>query len=642
MSSSLIPRAHLFGNPSRAAAQISPDGRWLSWLAPADGVLNVWVAPLDAPHDAHPITRERARGVTSYCWTCDERCLLYLQDVGGNENFQLFAVDPVTCIERELTPFPAVAARIQRISRHVRDRVLVALNRRDVRFHDLHVLDLASGALTLVEENTGFASYVTDDRYGVRLAVRLAPDGGREILRRDGGDWERWLRFDPADASVSSSGHLDRAGTSLFLRDSRGRETAALVRIDLASGATTLLAEDDRADIGGVLTDIETLEPIAYSVTTERVRYAALVPHIEFDLDFLRRQDIGDWAVQSRTEADDIWVVTAQSDTRPGIAYIYDRRAGTLRELYRGRPELHGAPLAAMRPVTIRSRDGLDLVSYLTLPNDARPGVPCPMVLLVHGGPWSRDQFGFQPRHQWLANRGYAVLSVNFRGSTGFGKRFVDAGNREWGRRMDDDLLDGVAWAIEQKIADPRRIAIMGWSYGGYATLVGLTRNPDVYACGIDVVGPSNLETLLRTIPPYWEAIRAQLCNAIGDPDTEDGRRLAHERSPLFQAHRIAKPLLIAQGANDPRVKQAESDRMVEALEANGIPVTYALFPDEGHGFGRPENSIAFCATAEAFLARHLGGRAEPIRPEEIAASTMQIREGVPAPTPSPAGAGPG
>jgi dipeptidyl aminopeptidase/acylaminoacyl peptidase len=281
-----------------------------------------------------------------------------------------------------------------------------------------------------------------------------------------------------------------------------------------------------------------------------------------------------------------------------------------------------------MPAVTIKSRDGLDLVSYVTLPNDSTDKAPQPMVLVVHGGPWARDAFGFNSVHQWLANRGYAVLSVNFRSSTGFGKAFVNAGDREWGRRMDDDLLDAVAWAIDQKIADPRKIAIMGGSYGGYATLVGLTRNPETYACGIDIVGPSNLETLIRTIPPYWEAIRSLFLKAIGDPDTEDGLSLLRERSPLFQAGRIAKPLLIAQGANDPRVKQAEADQMVKALKEKGIPVAYLLYPDEGHGFARPENNVAFFAIAENFLARHLGGLAEPIHPEELTKSTIEVKEG--------------
>ena len=410
----------------------------------------------------------------------------------------------------------------------------------------------------------------------------------------------------------------------MYFRDARGRDTAALVRLDMLTGESTVLAADPRADIGGMIVDIQTRAPRAYTVVAERMEYHALDPAIAPDLDFLARSGIGDWGLSSRTEDDRLWVVSANSDTRPAVDYLYDRPAQTLREVLRARPELDGVALRRMNPVRIAARDGLSLVSYLTRPDTAT--LP-PLVLLVHGGPWARDYFGYNAWHQWLADRGYAVLSVNFRGSTGFGKAFINAGDGEWGRRMDDDLCDAITWAVAEGHADRARIAIMGASYGGYATLVGLTRNPALYACGVDIVGPSNLETLLRTIPPYWESIRADLYRAIGDIDTAAGLAQAHERSPLFSAANIRKPLLIAQGANDPRVKQAESDQMVAALRAGGIPVTYVLFPDEGHGFARPENAIACNALIEDFLAHHLGGEAEPISAEQMAASTATIIE---------------
>ena len=496
-------------------------------------------------------------------------------------------------------------------------------------------MDLATGELTLVEQNPGVAGFIADEQYRPHFALKVAADGARQVLRRgpeEGniGSWSEWIRFDPEDSRNSGPTHLNRDGTALFLRDSRGRDTAALTRLDLVTNETRVLAADPRADVGGTLSDPDTGEPLAWSVTVERTERHALDPRIQPDLDFLDSQDLGEWGLGSRTEDDRLWVIGGGSDTRPGVAYLYDRGKRTLSKLYDSRPELAGAPLVPMRPVTIQSRDGLDLVCYLTRPEgaDADAGAPGPMVLLVHGGPWARDGFGFNAYHQWLANRGYSVLSVNFRGSTGFGKAFVNAGDKEWGRRMDDDLLDAVDWAIGEGVADPARIAIMGGSYGGYAVLAGMTRNPERYACGIDIVGPSNLETLIATIPPYWEAVRAELIKSIGDPATPEGLALLRERSPLHQAGRISRPLLIAQGANDPRVKQAESDQMVAAMRANGIPVTYILFPDEGHGFARPENSIAFNAGAEAFLARYLGGRSEPITPEEIGASTMQVLEG--------------
>lgn len=628
MPHDLIPRAHLFGNPTKVSAKISPDGRLLAWLAPRDGVLNIFVAPLDALGEAHAVTDDRKRGIYFFNWTYDGRRLVYLQDEDGNEKFHVYAVDVQDGSARDLTPFDGVSAHISHISRKIRDRILVAVNRRDPRFHDLYAVSVATGELSLVVENMGFASFLLDEDYDARLAVRNTPDGRREILRNEGGAWTPWIVFESEDARSSWPNHLDAKGARLFLRDSRGRDKVALMRVDLETGESKLLAEHARADIGHLLVDEETHEPLAYGVDFERREHFALDARIRPDLDFLCDADIGDWTTSSRTEDDRLWVVDAQSDTKPFVEYLYDRDAKTLRVLHHSRPELAGAPLRPMRPVTITSRDGLDLVCYLTLPKAAEGGAPQPMVLLVHGGPWARDAFGFNSHHQWLANRGYAVLSVNFRGSTGFGKAFVNAGDEEWGRRMDDDLLDAVDWAIARGIADPKRIAIMGGSYGGYATLVGLTRNPDVYACGVDIVGPSNLATLIATIPPYWESFRSQLVKAIGDPATDEGARLLRERSPLFQANRIAKPLLIAQGANDPRVTRAESDQMVEALEQNDIPVAYLLYPDEGHGFARPENNLAFYAIAESFLARHLGGLAEPVRPEELRNSSVRIEKG--------------
>ena len=619
----LIPRAHLFGNPTRAAARLSPDGTMLSWLAPIEGVLNVFVAPVDAPGDAVPVTQDRGRGVRIYGWTYAGG-LVFLQDVGGDENFHLFAVNPATRDTQDLTPFSGVRVTIADVSRKRRGELLLSLNRRDPRFPDLFSIDLANGALDPVEENPGLAGFLTDETYRAVLALKLGPDGARHVLRKVDGAWLPFLEFAPEDARSSGPNHLDPAGKLLYLRDARGRDTAALARLDLSSGETTVLAADPRADIGGVIVDIETRTPRAYTVVVERLEYHALDNTMARDLYFLARSGIGDWALTSRTEDDGRWIVSANSDTRPAVEYLYDRSAQTLREVLRARPELDEAPLRQMYPVRIEARDGLSLVSYLTKPDTAM--LP-PLILLVHGGPWARDYYGYNAWHQWLANRGYAVLSVNFRGSVGFGKAFINAGDGEWGRRMDDDLCDAVAWAVAEGHVDPARVAIMGTSYGGYATLVGLTRHPELYACGVDIVGPSNLETLLRTIPPYWEAIRADLYRAIGNIDTAAGLAQARERSPLFSATNIRKSLLIAQGVNDPRVKQAESDQMVAALRAGGIPVTYVLFPDEGHGLVRPENAIACNALIEEFLARHLGGTAEPTSAEEMAASTAKVVE---------------
>jgi len=631
MPSMLIPRAHLFGNPNRIAAQISPDGSLLSWLAPKDGVLNVFVGPVNAPQEARPVTDDRKRGIRFYAWTYDGRHLVYGQDEAGDENFHLYAVDvraadPAGAAARDLTPFEGVTAQVQHISRSVRDRILVGLNRRDPRFHDLHSIELATGNLALVEENPGFAALITDDRYKVHLAVRDTAAGAREILHRPDGAWTPWISFAPDDARSSFPDHLDAKARSLFCRDSRGRDTAALTRIDLATGATTLIAAHDKADIGGLLEDQETHEPLAYSVTTERLHYMALDSRIEADLSFLAGQDIGDWYVMSRTEDDRAWVLGTASDKRPSVDYLYDRASRSLRELHQARPELANTRLAAMRPVTIRSRDGLDLVSYLTQPKDDAAGAP-PMVLLVHGGPWARDVFGFHPLHQWLADRGYAVLGVNFRGSTGFGKAFINAADREWAGKMHDDLIDAVDWAIAERVADPTRVAIYGASYGGYSALVGATFTPQKFACAVDLFGISNLVTFANAIPPYWRSWSPVWTARMGDHTTEEGRKFLASRSPLTHVDRIVRPMLIGQGGNDVRVTVAESDQIVAEMQRRNIPVTYVYYSDEGHGFRRPENRHSFTAVVEAFLAQHLGGSCEPVG-EDFAGSSIEFRAG--------------
>ena len=630
----LIPRQDLFGNPEKSAAEVSPDGKWIAWLAPKDGVMNVWAAPIDKPEAAVPVTDDKRRGIRMYHWAYDGKHLIYMQDEGGDENWHIYAVDVAGRTTKDLTPFPGVRAAFAGRSRKVPGEILLTLNRRDKRYPDLFRVDLATGDLKLVAENPGFSGFETDDTFGPRLASKPTPDGGEDILRLKGETWEPWLQISADDSANTGILNLDSEGGTLFMFDSRGRNTAALASIDLATGKEQVLAEDPRADIGGIISDPETHVPLAYSVNYERTEHKALGPKLAPDIEFLTKNFGSEWGVGSRTEDDKLWTVSVSSATRPATSYLYDREAKTLTKLFDARPKLADAPLAAMHPVVIPSRDGHNLVSFLTLPkgSDARqpgrPDEPLPMVLFVHGGPWSRDRLGYNPMHQWLANRGYAVLSVNFRGSTGFGKAFVNAGDKEWGRKMDDDLLDGVAWAIREKIADPSRIGIMGGSYGGYATLSSMTRNPETYACGVDLVGPSELELLLKTIPAYWASGRPRLIKSLGNPDTEEGRALLKERSPLYQADKIKKPLLIAQGENDPRVKKEQSDQIVETMQSKGIPVTYLLYRREGHGFAEPENNISFTAIAKSFLGKCLGGRIAPITPAELKATSVEIPAG--------------
>ena len=617
----LIARDALFGNPERANVQISPDGKYLSWVAAVDGVLNVWVAPADNPSQARAVTQDKARGIRSYFWSYQPDTLLYLRDSGGDEDFHLYAVDLKTGQAKDLTPFPKTTAQVAGVSPKHPGTILVGMNDRDAQWHDIYKVDLASGNRTLLEKNDAqIAGYIADADYTLKYAQRSRPDGGADVLRRGAnGAWEKFDDIPFEDVLTTSPGGLTLDGKTLYFTDSRGRNTAALFAIDVASGTRTLVLEDARADVGGTLADPATGKVQAVSVDYLRDEWKVVDPAIRADLEKLEAIGPGDVSVNTRTLDDKTWIVAYSAAEAPLVYYRYDRGAGTLTKLFSARPKLEGKPLVPQWPVEIASRDNKTLVSYLTLPrsadanNDGKADAPVPLVLLVHGGPWARDSYGYGGYNQWLANRGYAVLSVNFRGSTGFGKDFTNAGNGEWAGKMHDDLIDAVQWAVKQGVTTQDQVAIMGGSYGGYATLAGLTFTPDAFACGVDIVGPSNLNTLLSTVPPYWASFFEQLAKRMGDPRTDAGKKWLTERSPLTRADQIKKPLLIGQGANDPRVKQAESDQIVKAMQAKNIPVTYVLFPDEGHGFARPENNKAFNAVTEGFLAQCLGGRVEPI-----------------------------
>ena len=631
----LIPREHLFGNPTKTSGTISPDGRWLSWLAPKGGVLNVWMAPVDNPIDGKPMTAAEDRPIQQFFWAGDSKSLLYIQDKAGDENYLLYGVDIATGNERALTDFADTRVDIIASSEQHRDTILVGLNNRDPRFHDVHRLNLNSGELTLVLENNAYAGFLADDTLTIRMAIAPNAAGGMDFFPVTDGEIAAVASDSTGleDSLTTQPVGYTTDGRTLYWIDSRNRDTAALISQDTTGGGKTIIAENDQADIGGAMTNPRTGEVEAYSFTYLTTEWTATDPAVKTSLAWLNNRLNGDFGVSSRTESDDIWIVWNDPVTAPTQTYIYDRQANRLTDFYTSRPELVGAPLQPMHCHEIATRDGLTLPSYLTLPPasdneaDGIPDTPVPMVLLVHGGPWARDSYGYNSYHQWLANRGYAVLSVNFRGSTGFGKSFISAADLQWGKAMHDDLIDAVNWAVEHGITNADTVAIMGGSYGGYATLAGLTFTPDVFACGVDIVGPSNLETLLATIPPYWEPLIAQFHERMGDPRTEKGLAMLKERSPLNSAGNIVKPLLIGQGANDPRVNQAESDQIVEAMKAKDIPVTYVLFPDEGHGFANPANNVAFNAITENFLANNLGGRAEPIG-ETVSASTANIVEG--------------
>ncbi len=737
----LLARNILFGNPDKASARISPDGTRLSYLAPVDGVLNVWIAPVDDLTEAKPVTEDKKRGVRVYFWAFTNKHIVYLQDKGGDENWHVHVVDLEKGETRDLTPLEGVRAEIKAVSHLHPDEILIGLNNRDPRLHDVHRLNLATGETTLVRENPGFVGFVIDDDYNIKFGMRMTPDGGSELLRpaekqeeavasdpkaakkaekeakrakrkaakeakklakkaakmtkkaerqtkkaerraakgkpdaeqvkkeadeahkaaaeakqvadaamakAEGqaepaedskkpadpfADWESFMKIVMEDTLTTAPITFDKSGKILYMLDSRGRNTAAFATLNLETGEHKIVSNDARADLQDLMIHPteKTVEAVAF--TFKRKQWKILDSSIQGDFDALARVADGDFEVISRSLDDKHWVVAYIVDDGPVRYYYFNRAEKKERFLFTNRSALEDKKLVKMHPVAIKSRDELNLVSYYSLPpgtdpdDDGKPDSPLPMVLLVHGGPWARVSWGYNPHHQWFTNRGYAVLDVNFRGSTGFGKEFINASNMEWAGKMHDDLIDAVDWAVNEGIANRDQVAIFGGSYGGYATLVGLTFTPETFACGVDIVGPSNLVTLLTTIPPYWAPMIELFTKRVGDHRTDEGKILLSERSPLNRVNKIQRPLLIAQGANDPRVKQAESDQIVEAMKAKGIPVTYVLYPDEGHGFARPENRLSFYAVSEAFLSECLGGRFEDVG-EDFKGSTIKAPHG--------------
>ncbi len=623
----LIPRRVLFGNPERMAPRISPDGAWIGWIAPRDGVMNIWIAPSDDLAAARPLTAS-ARPLYGFDWAYDGRHVLYTDDTNGNENRRVWAVTIDTAQARMLTPELGVAAAIGGVSPDRPNTVLVLVNDRDPAYHDLRAIDLETGHQETVFENTGgYNSKWVDWSLAVRLLRRENRDaGGSSFYRWHDGRAEKLFDTAHEDDTGTYCAGFERDGAHYFLVSTVDRDTGALFRVDAATGARTLLAENDKSDGTSSLRDPQTGRVLAISFTYQRREWHAIDPAVAPDLARLADEAGSlDFNIYSQTQDGSRWVVIFYGPTQPGAYLLYDRSTATLTPLFDLRPELKPYALAPMHPVVIRSRDGLDLVSYLTLPAGIagdRPPNPLPMVLTVHGGPWGRDGYNFNGEHQWLADRGYAVLSVNYRASTGFGKSFVNAGDREHAGKMHDDLVDAVEWAVAQGIARRDQIAISGASYGGYATLVGLTFTPEIFCCGCSLVGISNLVTLMETLPPYWHAVQNLFYRRYADPRTEDGRAWLWSRSPLSRVDRISKPLLLGHGQNDVRCKVAESGQIVAAMRERGLPVRYLVYPDEGHGFSRPENRLSFLAMQEAFFADHLGGRCEPVG-DDLAGSSM-------------------
>lgn len=625
----LIPRQFLFEDMKRRSARVSPDGKRIVFIAPLDGVANLWVGPSENLDAARPVTEVKDWNLgLDAIWLHSNRHLIYFRQHDGDENWQVHCVDLETGECRPLAPGSGIRSFVQQISWHFPTEILVAHNARDRQLFDLYRVDVLTGNSALVEQNDGFTGFITDVRFNIRLATRMLDDGGVTYFAKDAtGGWQPYATISAEDAITTRPADYSADGTRLYWLDSRGRDKSAIVEEEVASRAQRILAADEQADIAELAVSPQTGIPIAAASYRSRKEWHVLDPAYLEDKDALSRLVPGDLSIESVSQDTGLWVIGCNSDVVPGSYYSYDRATKKVKFLFSSRPDLDAMPLVETRPVTIRARDGLTLTGYLNLP----PGMPAnarhPTVLTVHGGPWSREVWEFSPTRQWLANRGYAVLGVNFRGSTGLGKAFVNAGNREWGCKMHDDLIDTVDWAIAEGISDPARIAIFGSSYGGYAALLGLTLTPEKFACGVSVYGIANLVTMLQAIPEYWHPLRSLFLNRVGDYTSEAGRERLLEQSPITHVDRICRPLLIGQGANDVRVKPSEAQQIVDAMKQRSIPVTYVYYPDEGHGFRRPANRLSFLAVAEAFLAQHLGGRFEP-PDSDFMASSIEFKAG--------------
>lgn len=698
----LIPRAVLFGNPEKGCVRISPDGLKLAYLAPCEGVLNIWVRTL-GQQDDHPVTHDQKRGIREFVWAKNNTHLLFLQDTDGDENWHIYRADLKTLKIADLTPFPGVRARVLSVDKKFPDTVLVTLNKNNpTTLFDVYELDIPSGNLKLVAKNPGNIDvWLADSNLQVRAAVTVKPDGSTVLLVRDnpGSKWiqkQVWSLEDSLAGLYPPAGSrpisFSRDGKFLYLIDSAGANTQRLVKMGLETGAREVLAFDDQYDVHAVVCGQDTGEPELVSWERARTEWKVLRPELEQDLTRILAANTGDLISIDRSSDDTKWVLYFENDIAPGAYYLYDRKArepvdatqdmlrlckSTLRQaqgerlvgtalckstqagvttstsllplilpvlrsnpsceggsetkssrrtagtagrtgscidfLFYDRPELAKYQLAPTKPISFVARDGLIIHGYLTCPLGKEPQ-NLPLVLQVHGGPWSyRNIWGFSlptnAEAQLFANRGYACLQVNFRGSPGYGKRFLSAGDREFAGKMHTDLIDAVAWAVKEGIADSHKIAMYGSSYGGYAALVGATFTPDVFCCAIDLWGMSNLLTLVPAIVSFSEMGRAKWYKRVGNPETEP--EFLKSRSPLFKVDQITIPVFIAQGTNDPRVPQAESEQIVAALKAKGLAHEYMLFPGEGHGIMRPENRFKLAVAIEKFLAKCLGGRFE-------------------------------
>ncbi|MCY3817787.1 MAG: S9 family peptidase [Gammaproteobacteria bacterium] len=634
----LIDRDIFFGDPQVSGAQLSPDGKWISFRKPYLGVMNVWVKAVEAPFDsARPLTADTRRPLGPHFWTEDSRYVLFVQDEGGTEDYHVFAVDPAADAEestgvapaRDVTPMEGIRAVIYAVPEATPAQIIVGLNDRDPALHDVYRLDIDTGARELLIENDANVSqWVTDLAGVVRLAMRQRPDGGTDIIVVEDGALGRVL-YECGWEETCAASRFHKDGKRVYVRSNKGVDLIGLLLVDVATGRAELVHSDPETevDLAGTWFSDETEELVATTYVGDRVRIYPRTKRLKRELGWLReRLPDGEISYQSAAEDGSLLIISVASDVNPGTVYLHHRDDRTLEKLYDSRPELPGDQLAKMRPIRYKARDGREIPGYLVTPKGIA-AEKLPTVIVPHGGPWGRDFWGYDSVAQFLANRGYAVMMPNFRGSAGYGKRFLNAGNGEWGTGiMQHDITDGVRHLIDEGISDPHQVAIMGGSYGGYATLAGVTFTPHLYTAGVSIVGPSNIITLLNSIPPYWGPIKQVFMRRVGDPDDAEDRARLTSQSPFFHAENIEAPLLIIQGANDPRVKEAESEQIVVALRDLKRPVRYLLAPDEGHGFRGRENRLAMFAEIERFLAEHLDGRLQDDLAPEVAERLADLR----------------
>jgi dipeptidyl aminopeptidase/acylaminoacyl peptidase len=630
----LIPRKIVLGEPDRGNVQISPDGKSIGWLAPADGVLNVFVAPSDEVGKAKAVTHQR-RSIRRWRWSFTKDLLVFFQDragdkgdqAKGDESEHLFTVDLAKGETKDITPIDGADVRFVHMSSKRPAEMLVTINSRDHKFPDPYTVDLTTGVRKQVLKNDfGFSTFLGDDDLRVRVGLRHAPDGGTEIaIPPQGKDEGKTVARIPFEDALSSRPiAFDKTGDVLFLTESMARKTSAVFALDMKSGSAKLVAEDpSHADVGHVL--FSPVEKTVQAVSFEYDKLTWNVVDSAVEGDFYYLQNFGGDGrldVTSRSLDEQHWVVSFSTSDGPTLYYRYDRdpdvpgTPGKASFLFRSSEALDRAKLSAMKPVVIKARDGTDLLIHLTMPpgtdprDEGRPKYPLPTVVLVHDGPWERAPADVNPLHRWLADRGYAVLSVDFRGSRGLGTALLNGGNQEWGGKMQDDLAAAAKWAVDEKIAQVGHVAVMGEGYGGYAVLEGMADSP--FACGVDLGGPPKLVMYLVGAPPFAEPQGAELARRVGDYRSDDGKKFLGDRSPASHPERIGKPLLIGQGKNDPRVAWTDTLELAQAVKSHHIAVTYAVYPDEARGLSRVQNVMSFAAVAEAFLGQCLGGASQP------------------------------